>query len=311
VTTAGLVPMLATAFIGARSYAAEDLQQARRLRRVYWLLVVIEIVWTIPSGGRSNLIALALMAVILRYYGTRQRIPWKTIIVSGLLIGFLAFPFIAAYRKGNVYQTNQRQAFNVAKEKTFEHGLGGLLGSGATATFGRFSDVTSLALIESRPRRPLGGSPGKTLTWIPQTFIPRALLKTKDDPGRIGNEFGVTYDLTATGFRGTSIAISQVGEFYLNFGLLGLIVGMPLVGAVYRVIGDYFGARRSDSAILAVYAVAAWQLVNGQETIVALGLFGVFKAMLFFAVLILLTTAIQRRRASLTAARERPSESPA
>src|SRR5262249_43558017 len=80
--------------------------------------------------------------------------------------------------------------------------------------------------------------------------------------------------------------------------LFGLFIGMTLVGALYRLIGDYFAARQSDAAILAVYAVAAWPLVNGQETIVALGLFGVFKAMLFFALVIMLTTAIQRRWAT-------------
>ena len=142
---------------------------------------------------------------------------------------------------------------------------------------------------------PLGGSPTKTLRWIPEAFVPRAILKTKDDPGKVGNEFGARYGLTSAGFGGNSIAISQLGELYLNFGLLGLLVGMPLVGGLYRLIGDYFADRTYNSAILAVYSVAAWELLNGQENIIALGLVGNLKLMVVFALMMVLTTAIQRR----------------
>lgn len=295
-TAADLLPTLAAAFVGARSFAAQNAQDARFLRRVYWALLAIEIAWYAPTGARTHQIGLGLMAVIVSYYGRGRRIPWRTMSVAAILIAFIAFPLLRAYRADNrTHRTDPQLAFSQAATKTFGRGFAGFIGSGATATFERFADVTSLALISSRDREPLGGSTTKTLRWIPEAFVPRAILKTKDDPGTIGNEFGAKYGLTSAGFGGNSIAISQVGELYLNFGLLGLLIGMLLVGGFYRLLGDYFIDRNHDAAILAVYAVIAWQLLNGQENIMALGIVGNIKLMLILAVMIVLTTAIQRR----------------
>lgn len=296
ISTAALLPILATAFVGARSFVTSDATQARFQRRLYWVMIAIEVAWHLPTGGRSNLIGLALMSAIVSYYGRGRQLPWRSIVLVGMLLAFTIFPLALKYRENTAaYRTNTRLALSEAVDKTYGRGLDGILGSGATSTFSRFSDVTSLALIASRERIPLGGSPTTTLLWIPETFVPRAILPTKANPGLIGNEFATTYGLSTSGFQGTSIAMSQVGELYLNFGLLGLVIGMPLIGGFYRLIGDYFEARGRDVAILAVYAVTAWQFVNGQETIIAVGLVGVFKLMLVFALMISLATAIQRR----------------
>jgi hypothetical protein len=64
----------------------------------------------------------------------------------------------------------------------------------------------------------------------------------------------------------------------LNFGLLGVLLGMPLVGGAYRVIGDCLSGRRGNALVLAVYGTFAWDLVSGQEVIIALGVAGTVKA---------------------------------
>lgn len=294
VSVAALLPTLAAAFVGVRSFTSR-VSQRRIFRRLYWALLAIEVAWYVPSGARTNVIGLGLMAAIVAYYGRDRRIPWRSILVSAALLAFILFPLALEYRDDKtLYRENPSLALSRAAEETFGGGTTGFLGSGFTATFTRFSDVTSLALISSRERVPLGGSPMRTIRWIPETFVPRAILRSKEDPGRIGNEFGAAYGLTAAG-AGTSIAMTQLGEVYLGFGLLGILIGMPLIGGFYRMLGDYFSERRRDGAILAVYAVTAWQLINGQETIIALGLIAIFKVMLVFALMIIVTTAIQRR----------------
>lgn len=295
IAVAALLPTLAAAFIGARSFTSHAYQR-QVLRRLYWVLIAIEVAWYVPSGARTHVIGLGLMAAIVSYYGRGKRLPWRSIFVSAALLAFILFPIALEYRANKTtYREDPTLALSRAAEKTFGSGMAGFFGSGFTATFSRFSDVTSLALILSRERVPLGGSPTRTIRWIPEAFVPRAILKTKEDPGRIGNEFGAAYGLTTAG-GGTSIAITQLGEVYLSFGLLGVLLGMPLIGGFYRLLGDYFSERKRDGAILAVYAVTAWQLVNGQETIIALGLVAIVKIMLVFAFMIMVTTAIQRRR---------------
>lgn len=297
IATAALLPTLATAYVGARSFQEETPRNARGLRRLYWLLLVVEVAWNLPTGARGGVIGLGVMACVIAYYGRGRRLPWGSIALVGTVLMLTVVPMGLTYRQSTSdYGRNTSTALTLAADKTFGRGVDGLVGAGLTATFSRFSDVTSLGLILSRERIPLAGSPTKTLQWIPETFVPRAILKSKEDPGTIGNRFGVSYGLTEQGVRGTSIAVTQVGELYLNFGFLGVLLGMPLVGSVFRFIEQYFQARTTDAAILAVYAVAAWYLIGSQETIIALGLVSLIKLMLIVAGMLILIIAIQRRR---------------
>jgi hypothetical protein len=86
----------------------------------------------------------------------------------------------------------------------------------------------------------------------------------------------------------------------LNFGVIGIIVGMPILGCLYRLINDIFAARQTDPLIAAIYAVCLWPLISGMEVIVALGVFGVIKLAAFFVLCIVafqwLGQSTERRR---------------
>jgi hypothetical protein len=97
-----------------------------------------------------------------------------------------------------------------------------------------------------------------------------------------GNEFGRAYGILDPADRITSVAIGQVSDFYLNFGVIGLIAGMPILGGLYRLINDIFSARKADPLVAAIYAFCLWPFVSGMEVNVALGVFGVLKAAVLF-----------------------------
>jgi hypothetical protein len=78
---------------------------------------------------------------------------------------------------------------------------------------------------------------------------------------------------------------------------------MPLVGAAYRFVSDYLGGRSRSPVVLVVYAASAWSLVGGHETIIALGLVGVFKTTLALWVVLALVAAVQRGRLTELAGR--------
>jgi hypothetical protein len=130
--------------------------------------------------------------------------------------------------------------------------------------------------------------PGETFIWAAEVFIPRAIFGSKEDPGKFGNYFGRQYGMVYSQDKITAIAVTQPGEQYLNFGLIGILFCAPLVGGVYRAISVYFARRRNDPATLALYAGLAWPLVNGHETILAMGLFGVLKVTALYVVLLVL-----------------------
>jgi hypothetical protein len=109
------------------------------------------------------------------------------------------------------------------------------------------------------------------------------------DPGVFGNEFGRKFGILSPDDHVTSVAIGEPGEFYINFGLIGVFLAMPLIGAVYWWLADVLRNRSDQPVVLAIYAVAAWPIVQSQGTITAQGLMGVLKLV---AVLSLVVAAV-------------------
>jgi hypothetical protein len=66
------------------------------------------------------------------------------------------------------------------------------------------------------------------------------------------------------------------------------------IGGIYRLMADYLHGRRSDPVALAVLSVVAWDLINLQESIVAVGVFGLLKLMVFLLLAMALATGLQR-----------------
>jgi len=294
-----VLPTLAIAFLGAHDYIRNRNRGAGGMRIVYRILLIIEACWYIPAGARGTLIGLLIMVAVLRYYGLGRRIPWRTVALYTALVVLIVFPFGLAYRGDNVtYQKDPRGSLTRAASTTFSRTPVKAVEAGLTATFSRFSDVMSLALIHSRGRAPGDIEGGKSLKWAAGAAIPRAILKSKYDPGQYGNQFGRAYGLLYERDFITSVSVTQPGDLYLGFGLLGLFIGMPIVGALYRALNDYLRPRSWSPAYLAIYSVMAWPLVIGHETILALGLAGVARSIIVYALLIILLDRLHRHSAA-------------
>jgi hypothetical protein len=301
--TFALLPTLATAYLGAASLG----RTPRVVRRwPFWILVAMEFAWNLPSGARSGLVGLGLMIAVVGYYVRGKRIPWLAVATAGLILVFFVFPFVLQYRgQGGGYETNPRSALGQAVGNYGGLSATSMARRGIDATIGRFSDVASDAVVFDRGRQQMKLAPGETLLWGLEGFVPRALFPKKPDPGVFGNEFGQAFGLTfgPTSQGGTSVATGQPTELYLNFGMLGVIFGMPLVGALYRLMNDYLRTRQGDRGVLALYAVLAWPIIGGQEVILAVGLFGVIKA----AILLTLSLLLLRKVLRVTPSVENPA----
>ena len=281
------LPTLATALVGAASYLGGTGNQRRMDRAAFWVLVALEFVWYLPSGSRASIVALLVMIATVRYYGRGRRLHWAGAGATALVVVLVLLPFGATYRDSTrPYQLQPREALWDAAFGTFDRPVTEAIGAGVESTFSRFSDIASVAAISARGRDESNRKPWETLAWGPETLVPRALMSHKSDPGTYGNEFGRQYGFIDRSDFQTSIAPSQMGEMYLNFGLLGLVFGMPLIGAVYRLINDVLAARATNPGTLALWAVAVWPLVHGQESIVAVGLIGVLKTLLLWVLVV-------------------------
>jgi hypothetical protein len=299
VNTVASVPTFVTALVGAAAYMGWDARHELAWKRAFWGLLAVEAAWYLPSGERARLAGLALAALILMYYARGRKMPWRALAVGATLLVFVVFPFVNAYRG----QWGNDWSYQESPEKGFQEGVKALtsgdvpatLESGLRITLSRFGDVGSVGTIVSKGRDLSPRSPGETLSWTLDAVVPRAIAPGKQDPGAFGNEFGRAYGILAPFNTTTSIAISQPGELFLSFGWLGVLAGMAVLGAVFRGLNDYFADRDSEPVTLALYSVAALPLINGLESIVAVGLIGLLKTLFVMMVLIWAANAVAER----------------
>jgi hypothetical protein len=295
---ASQLPLLATAFVGAQAFLARR-RGVRDVRGelLFYALLATEIGWYAPSGSRGALLTLLLMVAVVRYYGLGRRPSWIGVVAAAAIAVFVVFPLELQYRNTQGgYQYAPGANLAQSGQALLHQNGAQTFNSGFRATVTRFSSITSVAAIQHSGTHVLDRKPGETLVWSAQTLLPRALDEDKPDPGVFGNEFGRAYGILVPSNDKTSIAVTQFGEMQLSFGLTGIVVGMLLVGAIYRLIGDYFGGRTSDPVALAVYAVSAWNVINLQEAILAVGLFGLIKLMVFLLLALAVANRVQQLR---------------
>ena len=106
---------------------------------------------------------------------------------------------------------------------------------------------------------------------IPAGLIPRAIWKNK--PHFISEEIFELYywygDLWRT--LGTFPGPTMVGDFYMNFGLLGIMIGMFIIGLIYRMLYELFiKATNASSPGILFYFVLLMPLLQIEGSIVNL-----------------------------------------
>jgi hypothetical protein len=296
VTAASQLPTLGAAFVGAQAF----LTRRRGARSVpaellFYALLAAEIGWYLPTGSRGAVLSLLAMVAVVRYYGLGRRPSLLGMLAAAAIALLVVFPLELSYR-------NSEGGYQRAPTTHLKNSVGDLLQqspaeaweTGFNSTFSRLSSITSVAAIAHSGTGVLEHHSGETLFWVPETVVPRAVDPQKFDPGLFGNQFGRSYRFLPPDNYQTSIAITQFGEFYVPFGVVGMVVGMVVIGGIYRLMADYFHRRRSDPVALAVFSVVAWDLINLQESIVAVGVFGLLKLMIFLLLVLAAACRFQR-----------------
>lgn len=285
VSTAAMLPTVLMVVFGAYGYLGGGNATARL---IFKLLLAVEVVWALPAGTRATLLTIAGSIVLIAYYAHR-RLPVRLLTVTVLVFALVVFPFYLLYRgNSDTYQLDPGSAFGTAAEEYLSLGPTGIIGSGIGATLSRFSDLKAPAVVLSSGGDMLPEAHGQTLVAALYAFIPRAVLPEKVDPGLFGNEVGrVTGMLQPTDYV-SSIAFAQPFELLLTAQLPGVVVGMLVIGAIYRLVSDVTAGRRDNPLTLAIYAVSLLPLVTSLGVIVALGLVGTIKLMLVLGVALLI-----------------------
>ncbi|MBZ5639268.1 MAG: hypothetical protein LAO51_11015 [Acidobacteriia bacterium] len=190
--------------------------------------------------GQKALTIILLLVPALAYWYARHRLPLKTIAAVILVGVFVVFPVYNTYRSQNrslpvarKMDQTVRTAMAWDRSTFFEQSV--------LASMSRFALITSPAAVLRETGRWVDFEYGKTLIIAPlATVIPKAIWP--DRPNLLlGHDFGRTFHLLPYTDRETQIAATAVGELYWNFHVPGVIIGMFLLGAVYRWIYKKYG----------------------------------------------------------------------
>jgi hypothetical protein len=224
----------------------------RSSSRVAWTLMLVIIPITMGfnffTGSKGKFFAPIIM-LGLTYVMVERRIR-----LSWLLAGFaavvLVYPAAQFYRdvltEGLTRGTAAmlRDPAGVLRAITdfaSNYGVRDWLVDGVGATLNRFDGLSILALIMQATPDVVPYQGGWTIGLIFLFWIPRAIWPDKPVLS-VGRWINDTYTLGA-GLE-TSVGSTWIGEFYLNFGWLGVFFGMLGLGILYRVLHEALLAHK-------------------------------------------------------------------
>lgn len=233
----------------------------------------------------SKWLAVTLLGMpAMAYYEVKRKLPMKSIVAVVLVFLFVIFPMFTTFRRmDRSLGTTRRldRAFDVARTWDSE----AFLDVSVFAFLDRMTIVNSVAAIVSDTGRWVDYRYGDTLILAPiGLLIPRFLWPDKPSIG-IGREFGSTFRLTTALDTETDIAPSMIGEFYWNFSLPGVVVGMWLLGMGYRWYYQRYGAGTGfDPIRKAVYftILPSALLMEGSVAIVVTGVIKILVILVLF-----------------------------
>ena len=184
---------------------------------------------------------LPLIMVGMAYLVVNRRIPARWVAVGGAL--FIAFyPIASAYRHAvvqgqtvfNVLQ-DPLGSLNALSQELEGFGLDDFIEDGLVRTTARIDGLSIMSVILRDTPDPVPFQGGWTVWYIPLAYIPRALWAGKPifDMGQFvtDNYWGGPGIISSTG-------ATWPGEFYMNFGFAGVVIGMMFLGVFFRVLHE-------------------------------------------------------------------------
>lgn len=237
--------------------------KGRRTLRVALLATAVMLVAGLFANSKWQIL-LPLVLVALSYWSVTGKIPYKLGIACVLLYVVVVFPLVTASRfalvavasqyngaRANLgslmldYAVNARWEDSIPKEYNAVQSMGrGLLPYFAT--------------IVDQTGRSVPYMSGRTIVDGMAQLIPRVVYSDKPDMS-IGNWTGQAFGVVAAKDSLTNVSPTYMGEFYMNFGLMGVCAGMFLVGLLAVFVDRRIMVERSSWTMPLAVAALRWQ----------------------------------------------------
>jgi hypothetical protein len=265
------------------------------------VIFAIEIASGLAIGSKQHLFQIVL-AVLFAYHYSNRRIALRLIILLGVFL-LVLFPLVQTYRD------------------VFHSSLGAMTDPGVSDILGLTGDLSSSFLKAIDPGNTLNAIMNRANqldyltimihrvpTYINHTstiwpnilaaFIPHAIWQ--DKPTLALGRYMVSV-IVGSPSHGNA-PMTNVGELYLNFGIIGVPTGMFLLGVIYRILYSYLNVITNNRVINGAFYLSAMPSMLFLSTGIAsfpAGLTRTFLLMLFLMWLLF------RRPANSHSGRER------
>ena len=229
-----------------------------KLRKMHFGFLVLVIIYTVFVKILSGSLAPAFFLMVylgVIYWIKKKTVPWVFIIV-GFIIAVGLNPVKSQYRAiawnndifSRLSYTEKATLFYEAIQVFYERGLLSSL-SNDSSTINRVSHISTFAKVISLTPEPVPYWLGGSYRTLFTSFIPRALWSDKPK-SEIGQEFGHRYSMLNPSDTVTSYNLPWLIEFYANFGVMGVFVGMFSVGLIFRYLVTKMSAPISQNVKL-------------------------------------------------------------
>ncbi len=232
-------------------------------KTLLWVVLVPSRVLIGLATGLSFQGIEVIYTLLLVYATVRHRIPWKALLFGCLLI-VLSRPVQASFRTLTWVEGEAQSIPPIEKVLLYVSTVRDFT---TTADLFAFSEwlptiISRLAHVVAFTEV-LEATPASVPYWRGETYysllfkpVPRLLYPDKPEAAT-GQLFGHRYGFLHADDSLTSQNLPQLIELYANFGVLGVILGMFLVGTLYRSVqhvlvhpGMGLGAVLSSTSIL-------------------------------------------------------------
>jgi len=219
----------------------------RYWKSIAWTSLLALVLAGLFSNSKAAILNPILLVLLVKYvHGWRPSIVHYLIFATGVLMFVFPFVYIARFRvqdEGIVTQADYTRfvfdflwglewlSFEVLAELADDAVRS--LGRGLLAVLDEIVTTTGVTVASMD---------GYTYRHGIEVAVPRFIDPDKP-PLNIGNIVAHHYGFIPTTDHLTNIAVSQVGEMYMNFGVLGVVIGMGLWGVMATMMHRIFGHR--------------------------------------------------------------------
>ena len=245
----------------------------RRLNFAYRMLTYAGVgaflLMAIGSGSVANAAFYGAVVFTCAWIGLgRVKSSW---IVAGAL-GFVTIISLRGvseqYRKvvwysgeGGSVVSRTRLFFKLLEMRVQTDGVDGAVAQGFQTSAGRSANLDLLADVIIRTPQEIPYWGGETYLSLVGAFVPRFLWPDKPTK-ELGQAFGHRYGYIGANDLGTALNLPFLVEFYANFGIAGVIVGMCLIGLIYYALQRAVNSPGQDTLHSLVGVVILVPLIN-------------------------------------------------